>query len=327
MDTAQQPVETATEEPVDRKSLLAEQFEAAETEAPTGRDEAGRFAKTTRAEEPPPEPVEEPVWKRPPASWKKEYHEAWQKADPRIQEYAWQREEQMRKGIEPLLSKKQFADAMEEAIEPYRQTITGLGLKPEQAVAALMKADYTLRNSDPQARAQYFAQLAQEYGVDLSGMGASQAYAPQNPADPLLFALKNELASVKGEVLTWKQQQEAMEQAKMANEIDSFSQKAEYFEEARPTMIQLLQSGMAETLEDAYDKALRLDSELSAKIQESRQAELDRKQAAEKNRAAKAARAAAVSVRSATPGANTAPKAQSRRALLEESFNEQESRF
>ena len=58
MDTAQQPVETAAEEPVDRKSLLAEQFEAAETEAPTGRDEAGRFAKTTKAEEPPPEPVE-----------------------------------------------------------------------------------------------------------------------------------------------------------------------------------------------------------------------------------------------------------------------------
>jgi hypothetical protein len=128
------------------------------------------------------------------------------------------------------------------------------------------------------------------------------------------------LASVKGEVLTWKQQQEAMEQSKMANEIDSFSQKAEFFEEARPTMIQLLQSGMAETLEDAYDKALRLDSELSAKIQESRQAELDRKQAAEKNRAAKAARAAAVSVRSATPGANTAPKAQDRRSMLLEQF-------
>ena len=327
MDTPQQPVETAQEEAVDRKSLLAEQFEAAEAEAPTGRDDKGRFAKPAAQPEPQAEPAEEPVWKRPPASWKKEYHEAWQKADPRIQEYAWQREEQMRKGIEPLISKKQFADAMEAAIEPYRQTITGLGLKPEEAVSALMKADYTLRTADPQTRAQYFAQLAQEYGIDLSGMGASQAYVPQNPADPMLFALKNELASVRGEVLTWKQQQEAVEQSKMMNEIDTFSAKAEYFEEARPTMIQLLQSGMAETLEDAYDKALRLDSELSEKIQQSRQAELEKKQAIEKNRAAKAARAAAVSVRSATPGTNTAPKAQSRRALLEEMFNEQESRL
>jgi len=327
MDTPQETVEVAKDEAVDRKALLAEQFEAAEAEAPTGRDEQGRFAKTVKAEEPAPEPAEEPVWKRPPASWKKEYHEAWQKADPRIQEYAWQREEQMRKGIEPLISKKQFADAMEAAIEPYRQTITGLGLKPEQAVSALMKADYTLRTSDPQTRMQYFAQLAQEYGIDLGSLTGGQAYQPQTSADPLLFALKNELASVKGEVLTWKQQQEAVEQAKMANEIDSFSTKAEFFEEARPTMIQLLQSGMAETLEDAYDKALRLDSELSERIQQSRQAELEKKQSAEKNRAAKAARAAAVSVRSATPGTNTAPKAHSRRALLEEMFNEQESRL
>jgi len=327
MDAPQQSVEAADNEPVDRKSLLAEQFEAAETDAPTGRDDAGRFAKTTKVEEPAPEPVEEPVWKRPPASWKKEYHEAWQKADPRIQEYAWQREEQMRKGIEPLLSKKQFADAMEAAIEPYRQTITGLGLKPEEAVSALMKADYTLRTSDPQTRMQYFAQLAQEYGIDLGSLTGGQAYQPQTSADPLLFALKNELASVKGEVLTWKQQQEAVEQAKMANEINSFSQKAEFFEEARKEMIKLLQSGSAETLEEAYDKAIWSDPVIREKLLEAQQVEKAAKLAEQKNRAAKAARAAAVSVRSATPGTNTAPKAHSRRALLEEMFNEQESRL
>jgi hypothetical protein len=42
---------------------------------------------------------------------------------------------------------------------------------------------------------------------------------------------------------------------------------------------------------------------------------------AEKNRAAKAARAAAVSVRSSTPGTNTASKAQDRRSLLAEQFD------
>jgi hypothetical protein len=317
---------TVDNETVDRKELLARQFEEAEAqpEAPrdSGRDESGRFAKTV-AEEPTPEPAEEAVWRRPPASWKKDYHEVWQKADPRLQEYAYQREEQMRRGVEPLLQAKQFADSIQEAISPYISTITGLGLKPEQAIASLMKADHTLRTADPQTRYNYFMQLANEYGVSLQGMPQGQAPA----VDPTIFNLKNELASVRGEVLTWKQQQEAAEQAVLSNEIDSFAQKAEYFEEARPEMIKLLQSGVAETLEDAYDRAVYGNRDLRERVLSAQQAQQAAKASAEKNRAAKAARAAAVSVRSATPGANTAPKAQSRRALIEEAFEETSARL
>ena len=116
------------------------------------RDDAGRFA--PKAAEPPAEPVEEPVWRKPPRSWKPEYHEVWQKADPRMQEYAFQREEQMRAGVEPLISKAQFADSMQQAIQPYMDTIRGLGMTPDKAVAALMEADAKLRSSDPQARMQ-----------------------------------------------------------------------------------------------------------------------------------------------------------------------------
>ena len=113
----------------------------------------------------------------------------------------------------------------------------------------------------------------------------------------------------------------------MLEEINSFSTKAEHFEEARPTMIQLLQSGVAQTLDEAYNKAVRLNEELFDKVQSARQAQVASKQSSELNKAAKAARAAAVSVRSATPGANTAPKAQGRRALLEEAFDEMGARL
>ena len=313
---------TEANETLDRKELLSQQFE--EAEANNGRDESGRFAKTTVQEEAPaPEPAEEPVWKRPPLSWKKDYHEVWQKADPRLQEYAFQREEQMRRGVEPLLQAKQFADSMQEVISPYMTTLNGLGMKPEQAISALLKADHTLRTSDPQTRLNYFMQLAGEYGINLQGMPQAQ----QQAVDPTIFALKNELASVRGEVTTWKQQQEAAEQAVLSNEIEGFAQKAEFFEEARPEMIKLLQSGVAETLEDAYDRAVYGNRELREKVLSAQQAEQNAKMAAEKNRAAKAARAAAVSVRSATPGANTAPKAQSRRALIEEAFEETTARL
>lgn len=325
MDTPQ------VEQTDDRRAILEQGFDAAEKGEPietVPRDEVGRFAPKPKEADPAPAtpPVDPPVWERPPASWKKDYHQQWATIDPKVREYVWQREEQMRKGVEPLLTKAQFADAMNQAIEPYRETIRGLGIPEHEAVAALMKADYTLRTTtDPAARAAYFQQLAQAYGVNL---GAAQN-APQaaQGVDPMVWQLQNELNKVRGEVMGWKQQQEMVENQALLGEIESFSQKAEYFEDARPAMIQLLQSGMAQTLDEAYEKAIRLDSALFERVQSAQQAEAQAKAAQNANRAAKAARAAAVSVRSATPGTNTAPKAANRRAMLEEALAETESRL
>ena len=332
MDEQMERDEAPQADVTDRRAILEQSLEAAERGEPiepVARDGKGRFA-TPRAEEPADEPQaneEPPVWKRPPASWKKDFHEVWQKADPKMQEYAWQREEQMRAGVEPLLSKAQFADAMQEAISPYMQTIQGLGLTPDRAVAALMDADHKLRNSDPQAKLQYFAQLAQSYGINLGAMQGQQGQMPQQAVDPTVWQLQNELNKVRGEVMGWKQQQEMMENQTLLNEINQFSLKADHFEDVRPAMIQLLQSGMAQTLDEAYEKAIRLDPNLFEQVSKAQQAEIVAKQAKEANKAAKAARAAAVSVRSATPGVNTAPKAANRRALLEDAFSETETRL
>ena len=230
-------------------------------------------------------------------------------------------------GVEPLLSKAQFADTMHEAIAPYLPTIQGMGLSPEKAVSALMQADYTLRTAPPQQKMQLFMQLAQSYGIQLPTGGQSPQQQPQAQVDPLVWQLQNELNNVRGEVMGWKQQQEMQQNQQLLSEINQFSMKADHFEEARPTMIQLLQSGMAETLDEAYEKAIRLNPDLFEQINKAQQAEVAARQAKEQNRAAKAARAAAVSVRSATPGVNTAPKAANRRALLEEAFSESESRL
>ena len=313
----------------DRKNLLDEQFSALEQEPAEiqeekperVRDESGKFAKVDEAKVEPAKAgtteaktEDEPVWKRPPASWKKDYHEAWKTADPRLQEYAYQREEQMRKGVEPLLTKAQFADQMQEAISPFMNTIRGLGVSPPQAVRKLMEADHVLRTSTPEQKLQLLSSLARDYGVDLTG-------ANPVPMDQTYQQLVNELRSVKGEVMTWKEQQEHAQNQTLLNEINGFASKAEYFEEARPTMIKMLNSGFAESLQDAYDKAIRLDPDLFDKVQQAKQAFQTQHRMIEANKAAKAARSAAVSVRSSTPGTNTAPKAQDRRSLLEESLN------
>ena len=303
-----------SDEQLDRKELLMQQFEAAEDAQPVVE-----IAPAAPAE-PAPEP---PVWERPPASWKKDYHEVWQTADPKLKEYAWQREEEMKKGVEPLLSKAQFADQIQQAIEPYQNNLRTLGIEPPQAIKALMDADNVLRHGTPQQKAQMFATLSQQYGVNLGEIGTLQ----QQPVDPTVSMLQNELYSVKNEVMTWKQQQEAAQNQALLGEINTFAEKAEFFEDARPTMIQLLNSGMAQNLDDAYNKALRLDEALSGKLQQSLQAKAEAAKRESANKAAKAARAAAVSVRSSTPGVNTATKAQDRRSLLAEQIDSLNERF
>lgn len=323
-----------------RRELLSKQFDEVEqvaepapveepAKAEKPRDEKGKFvsAEATPAVAPkveaaePTEPVEEPVWKRPPASWKKDYHETWSAADDRMKEYAWQREEQMKAGLQPFVEKARFADQMNEVLAPYMNTIHGLNIDAPAAVKALMEADHILRYSQPHEKQQYFARLAQAYGINLSGVEQ-----PQN-VDPTIFALRNELNSVRGEVQGWKQAQEQQQNQSLLSEINSFSKKVEHFNEVRPAMIQLLQSGMAATLEDAYDKAIRLDPELFDSIQQSKQAAADVAKRAAADNAAKKARAAAVSVKGSTPGTSAAPKAQDRRSLLADQFDAMSERL
>ena len=317
------PVENADA----RREMLSAQFDEAEAAAPEPeraqpaqaekpRDEVGKFAKAAPAEV---KTEEDPVWRRPPASWKKDYHETWNLADDKLKQYAWQRESEMKAGVEPLISKAQFADQMQEVLNPYMNTIQGLGIDAPKAVKALMEADHALRYSNPQEKRQYFARLAQSYGVNLNDVGYD--LPQQVNVDPTIYALQNELNNVRGEVQGWKQQQEQQQNQALLGEINNFSQKAEHFEEARPAMIQLLQSGMATDLDDAYDKAIRLNPELFDAVQSGQQAQADASKRAAANTAAKRARAAAVSVKGSTPGTVTNTKAQDRRSLLAEQFD------
>jgi hypothetical protein len=223
----------------------------------------------------------------------------------------------MRKGVEPLITKAQYADQMQKAFEPYMDTIRGNNSNPVDAIKGLMEADRVLRFGNPEEKRSYMAMLANNYGVDLNGVAPLQT----GPIDPKVIALQNELNNIRGEVSGWKQQREEAENQSLLGQIDQFAQKAEYFEEVRPTMIQLLQNGIVNTLEEAYEKAIRLDDNLFSEIQQSQQAKLESERRDSANRAAKAAKAAAVSVRSSTPGVPTATKAQDRRSMLLEQFD------
>ena len=309
--------ETAAEKPVKEASEPKEPEVSADgrVRQPDGKF-APRTAEKTAAPVAPPA-VEEPLWKRPPKSWKSERHELWGKAStlPELQQYVHEREDQMRKGVEPLIAKAQFADSMQKVIEPHMQTIRGLGIDAPTAVASLMKADHILRTSDPQSKIAYFKKLATQYGITLDGTA--------EPRPDPNFALAQELNQLKGELLSWKEQQEQVKNLELQSEIEKFASDASnvHFEAARPTMVRLLQSGEADTLKAAYKKALRVDDALYELTQAKPTGPTEAEKRVAADKAAKVARSAAVSVKGSTPGTHSTTKAQDRRSMLIEQFD------
>jgi len=312
----------------DRREILSQQFDevAAASVASVdpvaeklavSRDAAGKFASPAAPPAAPEPEVEPPAWHRPPQSWKKEKHGLWDTAAPELREYAFQREEEMRNGVLPLQEKARFADSMQAAVEPYLPTIRGLGVDAPTAVRALLEADRMLRSSAPQEKLAYLRHLAHNYGIDLSGSSETPENNPQ--VDARYNDLANQVNEIRGQWQAERDAAAAAETRALQADISKFASTHEHFEMLMPEMIRLIDGGSADSLAQAYKKAMRLDDGLFESSQKSLQDAADKRVAAD--RAAKSARAAAVSVRGSTPGAKQATKATDRRSILEDSFS------
>lgn len=330
-------------EPVERRDILREALTAVETDAAPKtpvmeaateekpsreRDGAGKFVAKTKEQAEPELPLEAaPVanpWDKAPNSWKKEKRALWESMSPEQRQYAFQREEEMRNGIEPLKPKAQFADQINKVLEPYMGTIRGLGVEPHQAVEALIRTDHHLRNGTPEQKRAMFYQLATQYGVNLSPVDGEQ---PQPAFDPNASALRNEITQIRGTLASFQENQAKAEEYRLQNEINTFSAGKEHFDDVRDDMAKLLQGGLATNLQDAYDMAIRLNPEISEAIAQATQAKADAEKKAQQDAAAKKARAAAVSPKSSTPRTAAPNAAQTRRERLNEAFGSLDTRL
>lgn len=299
------------------------------------RDEAGRFAraqeKAAEAAAEVVEPVVEQV-ARParPSSWKKDYEEQWNTLDPKLAEYIHQREREYSTGVSTYKAEAERARSIQSAIEPFMPDLQRHNIAPEQWIKNLGSAHQTLALGSPQQKIQMFAQLAQDYGVDLRAF-VGQDGAPQVPqVDQQTRWMQEQIAQMRGQLTQFTEQRQQQEQAQIQAEIERIradTDKYPHFDTVRETMAGILQSGLAQDLSSAYDKAIRMHDDLWNSQQEAQRAnaEAERQRAAAE--AAKSARAKVVSVKSSTPSgqATTATKAKGRREALEEAFASQGS--
>jgi hypothetical protein len=303
-DEAESPtVEAVTPEPTEAAPEPAKGPE---------RDESGKFkAKTVEAKETPTAPVEpapapEPVTSRKaPSSWKKEAQEAFLKADrgealtpdeiKMLTTEAERRESDFHRGLNEFKSHSERAKAYDQAIAPYQGYLQQMGVDAPTAIQALMRADMTLRTSDPQTKAQYFAQLAKEYGIDLG-----QVQNPQ-PVDPQVQYLNQQMQTLRQQQQMWQNQIQQQEQMRVQQELHSFAtaDKKQHFDAVRGDMADLLETGKAKSLQEAYDMAVWMRPDIRQSLIEQQRQDAQRKavEAAQAQRA----KTAAVSVKGSSP--------------------------
>lgn len=313
------------------------------------RNEKGQFASRKEAEpvEEAPQvedapveveaPVEEykPVVARP-TTWKKEYLPLWDKMDRgenltpeearKMLEYSTQRESEYKKGVSAYKAEADNARALTEAISPFVPELQKNGIHPAAWINNLGRAHMILSQAPYQQKVELFSQLAKDYGIDLNS-----AYSGENTTqyqDPQAYALQQQIQQLQQQVQqvgSWKEQQE---QGVLLNEIQRFSSdvdKHPHFEAVREQMAQLLENGLANDLESAYAKAVRLNDEVW-QTEQNRLLQHATNQASQAQRVAKA-KAAAVSPKSVTPNVSAqATDKKDRRSLLAEQMGEMGSR-
>ena len=314
-DVIENAVETV-ESPTTEETTSQEASESPKSSR--ARDESGKFTKTQpeadtqEIEAIEQEAEEKPTVKPRPSSWKKDYEEDWGKLDPRIQDYIQQREADYAKGVSTYKNQWDSAAPILESLRQFQPLLQQYGVAPQQWITQLGNAHAQLVTGSPQQKMAIFQQLANDYGVNLGSLGGYE-----NPGFDQFSQITQELNQIKNQWGSFQAQQEAMEQTQLRSEIDSFKADKPYFEEVRETMAGLLQNGMADDLQSAYDKAVRLNDDVFQRVS----AEQAKNSEAARQEKVAQAKAKVLSPKSTTPTASTTKGGNAASSLRESLLN------
>lgn len=198
-------------------------------------------------------------------AWKKEMEPVWAKSDPALQEYVYKREEDVMRGLQQYQTGHQ---RWNEVIQPFQHVIQqNPDVNPVELLQNLMTNHLRVLSSPKEQKVALVRDIVRGYGLDLSD------FIPQNgeiPAalPPEVGQLRQELSQVRNH-LAAKQRAEyeagVAEQTKLVNAFFADS-KNKYVAEVEADILELLQKGAANSLQDAYDLACYKNPTVRVKV-------------------------------------------------------------
>lgn len=275
-----------------------------------------------------------------PNGWKQEEKALWAKVPPEVQHVINRREQEAHRAITSQDEVRLVGNNFMQAANEYAPLIQSRGGNPVALFREFLGIMHQIQSSDPSQRARVFQQLAAQNGADLRQLGFPgqpsaqnpQGQQPNIPIDQLVQRQVNEAFQARQ-----REEAQARERAEMQatnSEIEGFRSKTDasgqpaypYFDHVTSLMASILGGGVASTLEEAYQLAVKAHPETSALIAQAEQAKV--RQAEEKRRKADSKRRAAGSIRSSPGSAQVANgKDRSIRDELKSAFEEARGRI
>ena len=277
------------------------------------RDDQGKFKQKDEGIQPGPKSGPKPQGERAPASWRPEIREHWGQLPEPVRAEIARREVEVQRTLQESAEARKTVDAVMKTIAPYEAFIKAENSNPLQAIDNLMSTAARLRTGTAPELAQMVAGIVNQFGVGRFGNGfieaLDQALAGQAPqVDPQQAAieqvLNQRLAPVQQMLTQFQQAQMAQQQQvqeRALSEVQDFLSKAEFGEDVREDMADLLETaqrrGQTLSLADAYKKACLMNDNVRAVISQRVKAQ----GAQQQTQAAQKARSAAVQVSGAAP--------------------------
>lgn len=285
------------------------------------RDEQGRFSKLAEEEAEKPQqeapqtiqpgPKAEPKAKpaeRAPASWRPDVREHWAQLPESVREEVARREAEVQRTLYETAEARKFTDQLQNVIRPYEGFIRAENSSPLQAIDSLMATAARLRTGTAPELAQLVAGMVKQFGVGRFGQNFIQqldsALAGEVPqTDPaqaqVQQVIQQQLAPVQ-QFMSQLQQAQAAQQQRVAqeaaNEVQQFIERAEFGDDVREEMADILElaqrRGREVSLQDAYKQACLVNPRVRTVLE----ARAKQRGAQVQTTAAQKAKAAAVSV-------------------------------
>jgi len=272
---------------------------------------------------------------RAPISWKPAAREHWAKLPAEVQQEVARRELEVTRTMHESAKAREALTHVQGILGPFAHNISATGKDALGAMQELFQADNTLRHGSVAEKAHMAAAIIKSYGIDITALDSILA-GQQVAVDPnaaLADRLRREMQQTLQPVMQHFQRiqgarQNAVQQihAEAGGEVEQFAADGahEFFDDVRQDMADIIDMftarGHTITLQDAYERAIRINPQVSELV--SRRAEAERVNAAAS--AAQRARrtAASISGSPAPAGAGPGPAGDSRRAEIEAAWDQ-----
>lgn len=209
-----------------------------------------------------------PLARNAPKSWAKEMHDHWGKLDPAVQDYIDRRETEIGEGFKRYGADAEYAQRLRQAFSQFEPDMNVMRATPEQAVNYLFTTYRGLAHPDMNLRAQTFARLQKELGVDMAKVGGEPKWE-----DPALKELTGRIDSLTESITAERTQAQQSRYNQILGEIQAFSADAahSHFEAVADLIVPLL-SNPAISLDQAYEQACWAHPEVRLKVMAEAQA-------------------------------------------------------